>query len=77
MFVDEKRRSPLIEYLKGKGIGARLFYPALHAEPVYGRKGSYPVSERVARQGLWLPSSAFLKDEQIDFICQEIRSFME
>lgn len=75
VLVPQDKRVGLIEHLKTKGIGSRPFYPALHAEPVYARSGSYPVAEDVAKRGLWLPSSSKLTDEQITTICREIRSY--
>ncbi len=79
MFVDiltpKESRDPLIAYLKEKGIGTRLCYPALHAEPVYLRKESYPVAEEIAKRVLWFPSSLKLTDEDIKMICREVKSF--
>lgn len=79
MFIDilvpSELRESLIFYLREKGIGTRKCYPALHAEPVYKREGSYPVSEDIAKRGLWLPSSLKLKDEDIIMICAEIKNF--
>lgn len=77
IFVKDGHREKLIEYLKGKNIGARPFYPALHAEPVYNRPGNYPVAERIARQGLWLPSSSKLSNDEVEYICQEIKTFYD
>jgi perosamine synthetase len=77
ILVGDGKRDELIEYLKGKGIGTRPFYPALHAEPVYARKGSFPVAQRVAQQGLWLPSSSNLAAATIKRICMEIRAFFQ
>jgi perosamine synthetase len=75
ILVENGKRDELIQYLKERGIGTRPFYPALHAEPVYARKGSYPVAERIARQGLWLPSSSNLDDATIKRICTEVQFF--
>ncbi|MFH1088486.1 MAG: DegT/DnrJ/EryC1/StrS family aminotransferase, partial [Patescibacteria group bacterium] len=75
ILVPTERREGLIAYLKEKGIGTRLFYPALHAEPVYARSGSYPIAEEIAQRGLWLPSSSKLSDAQIKIICDEIRKY--
>lgn len=65
----------LREHLKEHGIGSRPFYPAIHSQPAYGLQGSYPHSEYAANHGLWLPSSSFLTDGQLQLICGEIRSF--
>lgn len=70
-----EQRDRLKEYLKEKGIGSREFYPPLHSEPVYGYNLRFPVTEEISSKGLWLPSSVFLKDEQILYICREIRNF--
>lgn len=69
-------RENLMLYLKEKGIGTRPFYPALHMEPAYHYDSlSFPVTEEVAKSGLWLPSSVKLTDGQIDYICNTIAGF--
>ncbi|MBU1092768.1 DegT/DnrJ/EryC1/StrS family aminotransferase [Patescibacteria group bacterium] len=79
MFVDVlvpmEKRAMLVNYLQEKGIGTRLSYPALHAEPVYSREGKYPVAENIAKRGLWLPSSSKLTDKEIARVCMEIKNF--
>lgn len=72
-----EKRDDLILYLKEKGVGTRKFYPALHAEPAFGYQGNYPIAEKIAKQGLWLPSSINLSNEQIDYICHCVRTFYE
>jgi perosamine synthetase len=77
ILVQNGQREPLIAFLKERGIGSRPFYPPLHGEPVYARTGSYPVSERISSQGLWLPSSSRLDNDDILWICEEICSFFK
>lgn len=78
ILVAEEKRDRLIEFLKVKGIGTRPFYPAIHTQPPYAWvSGQFSVSENVSKRGLWLPSSVFLKDEDIEYICQIIRKFYE
>ena len=72
-----EQRNELMIYLKERGIGTREFYPALHAEPAFGYKGEYPVAEKISKQGIWLPSSVKVNDEQIDYICHCIKLFYE
>jgi len=67
----------LKKYLKEQGIGSRLIYPALNSEPAYKVRGNFPISQKIAKQGLWLPSSSFLTDQQIRYICQKISNFYE
>lgn len=70
-----ENRTGLIDYLKSKNIGTREFYPPLHSEPAYNYAGSFPITEEISRKGLWLPSSSFLTDAQIEYICREIHEF--
>ena len=68
-------RDNLQNYLKGKQIGTRLMYPPLNKQIAYQIQGEHPVSELVGKNGLWLPSAAQLTDEQIVFICEQIKQF--
>ena len=70
-----ERRSDLQEYLKQKGIGTRIMYPPVNKQQAYQRVGHHPVSELVGRQGLWLPSSSQLTDQQIEAVCDAIVKF--
>ena len=76
-FIDILVPNPLalMEYLKEQGIGSRPFYPPLHSQPPYGLAGEYPNTEYVSVHGLWLPSSSFLSDEDIGYICENIWHF--
>jgi len=75
ILVDGRER--LAAYLEGNGIKTNPFYPALHQTPVYYDYGSFPVAEDVSRRGLWLPSSLKLTDEDIELICECVRSFYD
>jgi perosamine synthetase len=71
-----ERREELQAFLQASGIGTRPFYPALHSEPAYGySEMHFPVTEEIAKKGLWLPSSVKLTDDQIHYICDKIREF--
>lgn len=72
ILIKEGKRDILIDYLKKRGIGSRPFYPPLHSEPVYNRNENHPISELISKQGLWLPSSCKLSNDNIEFICKEI-----
>lgn len=78
-FVDVlvPEREALIIYLKENGIGSRPIYPALHSQPAYNIKGSYLNADKIAKEGLWLPSSVSLTKKEIEYICQKIRKFFE
>jgi perosamine synthetase len=57
--------------LAKKGIGTRPFFWPMHEQPVFQKMGlftgeSYPVAERLARRGFYIPSGVGLTDEQMD-----------
>ena len=72
--IDTKQ---MAQQLAEKGIATRPFFLGLHEQPVFHKMGlfigeRYPVAERIARQGLYLPSGHTLTDEQINYICDAI-----
>lgn len=72
----------MAERLAKKGIGTRPFFLGLHEQPVFHNLGlyigeHYPVAERIARQGLYLPSGHTLTEEQIESVCEAVRAVIE
>src|SRR5207253_4701821 len=64
--------------LKARGVETRPFFLGMHEQPVFRDRGlfegeSYPVAERLARQGLYLPSGLALEVGQIDRVCTAVR----
>ena len=52
------------------GIGTRHFFYPIHLQPAYNKMGlfigeSYPVAEKLAQKGLYIPAGMALTDEQI------------
>ena len=70
-----ERRADLQEHLKKRGIGTRVMYPPVNKQEAYKRVGDHPVSELVGQQGLWLPSSSQLTDQQIETVCDSVAEF--
>ena len=70
-----ERRADLQEHLKKRGIGTRVMYPPVNKQEAYQRVGDHPVSELVGQQGLWLPSSSQLTDQQIETVCDSVAEF--
>jgi perosamine synthetase len=67
--------------LKQRGIETRPFFLGLHEQPVFHRRGlfvheQYPITERIARQGLYLPSGLALTSEQISEVCQAVNEVL-
>ena len=57
--------------LYAEGVQTRPFFLGMHEQPVYRQMGffkneSYPVTERIARRGLYLPSGQAITELQID-----------
>ena len=64
----------LARQLKAKGIETRPFFLGMHEQPVFLERGlfqgeRYPVAERIARQGLYLPSGLAITREQLEQVC--------
>jgi perosamine synthetase len=64
-------RDELRRRLARQGIETRTFFVPVHLQPIYHRRyreQTYPVAERLCRQGMYLPSGPGLSDEDIDAI---------
>jgi perosamine synthetase len=67
--------------LRERGIETRPFFLGMHEQPVLRERGlfageHYPVTERLARQGLYLPSGVGITQQQIDAVCDAVREVM-
>lgn len=56
--------------LREKGVDTRPFFTGIHEQPVLRKMGlfrneQYPVAERIARKGFYLPSGLAITDDQI------------
>ena len=79
ILVDQ--RDDLQKFLSDRGIATGLHYPLpLHLQKAYShlghKKGSFPVTEMVARRLLSLPMYPELTREQIEYVAQSIKDFM-
>jgi len=66
------------ECLRREGVDTRPFFLGMHEQPVLHEMGlfvgeSYPVTERLARRGLYLPSGLNLGEPEIDTVCAAVR----
>ena len=63
--------------LQKRGIQVRRFYRPVHKQPVFKKmvkkENSFPNSNYLYDHGLWLPSTTNLSDNDIMFICENIR----
>jgi perosamine synthetase len=68
----------VIDALMERGVGSRPFFWPMHEQPVFRKAGlfhdcSHPHAERLARSGLYLPSSATLNNSQLERIADALR----
>jgi len=81
MVIDEETKlnaKELATRLRSDGVETRPFFLGIHEQPVFKKMGFFkdvalPVTERIARQGLYLPSGQAITDEQIDYIIEKVR----
>jgi perosamine synthetase len=64
--------------LKEHGVDTRPFFLGMHEQPVLRERGlfageSYPVTEFLARRGLYLPSGLGLGEAEIEAVCAAVR----
>lgn len=64
--------------LRTEGVETRPFFLGMHEQPVFRDRGwytgeAYPVAERIARYGLYLPSGLALTEAQIDRTVRAVR----
>jgi len=64
----ESGRDALKGYLEEKGIDTKVYFPAMHP---------LPIAEKVASQVLTLPMYSGLKTEEMDYIAEAVREFVE
>ena len=65
-----------------KGIGTRPFFWPMHEQPVFQKMGlfkeeCYPVAERLARRGFYIPSGMALSDGQIGEVAKAVTEVMK
>lgn len=67
----------LMSELSAHKIGSRPFFWPMHEQPVFRNMGlfrgkQYPVAERIARYGLYVPSGLGLESAQISEVCTAV-----
>lgn len=79
-FVDiyVEKRDELATFLKTKEIGTRTMYPLVTTqEPFlkYSTYGDMSADTQYSDQGLWLPSSLSLTDDEIEYVIESVQSW--
>jgi perosamine synthetase len=73
--------SHAMEKLRARGVGTRPFFWPMHEQPVLQKMGlfhneHYPVAERLARRGFYLPSGLALTEAQIDYVIDQFKTVL-
>ena len=85
IFIDESAgltASALADRLLEAHVETRPFFFGMHQQPVFQKRGlfhgeQFPVAERLARQGLYLPSGLTITDEQIVSVTTAVRESLK
>jgi len=73
------RKNIISETLLQRGIPSRVYYArGIHEERAFRmlnrREETFPITERVCREILCLPMHSYLKEEEVDLVCEVVNS---
>ncbi|MFL9924593.1 DegT/DnrJ/EryC1/StrS family aminotransferase [Herbaspirillum lusitanum] len=68
--------------LAEKGVGCRPFFYPMHLQPVLRKMGlfkgeSYPVAERIAERGFYIPSGMALTEVQMEEVAAKLKEILK
>jgi perosamine synthetase len=78
----EAAKQQIVAYLNKNQIGTRPFFWCIHEQPVFQNMGlfkdqHYPVAEKLARNGFYLPSGLGLDEEALIVVARTIKNYAE
>ncbi len=71
-------RDEVMRGLQAAGVPSRPYFTPIHLQPFYREKfgcqrGDFPVTEHLGDVSLALPFSGVMTEEQVDYVCQQLR----
>jgi dTDP-4-amino-4,6-dideoxygalactose transaminase len=77
-FPGEVDRNRIIQELQKKEIPSRPYFSPIHLQPFYEKefgykKGFFPETEMAGESCLALPFSGVMKNEQVEYVCENIK----
>jgi len=80
--VENELRNELRSYLATKGIFSKIFFDPVHLTKFYRqsfgfKEGDLPVTEEISKKVLTLPMHPMLKKEEVEYIVENTKQFME
>ena len=78
--IRSPQRDPLQAHFKNHGVGTEVYYPLpLHLQNCFAhlgyKQGDFPVSEQLAASSLALPVHSEMTTDDIEYVCDTLRSF--
>ena len=72
----------IMKKLKTCGVGTRSFFWPIHLQPVIKKMGllrtdSFPIAEKIARKGFYIPSGLGITDSEINRVSSELRAILD
>jgi len=77
----QEDRDMILRKLKEKGIGCSNYFSPIHLQPFYKkmfgyREVDFPVTEKVSKRTIALPFYNNLKEEEIDYVCENLKKII-
>ena len=72
----------IMKKLKTCGVGTRPFFWPIHLQPLIKKMGlfrtdSFPIAEKIARKGFYIPSGLGITDSEINRVSSELRAILD
>jgi perosamine synthetase len=74
---ERRDRDDILNKLREKGIGCSNYFTPIHLQPFYRKmfgykEGDFPVTEGVSERTIALPFFNNLREEEIDYVCENL-----
>jgi len=73
--IISSKRHALVEFLLKSKIRTRLFHKPLNVHKAFKTNQKFPISCKISKRGLYLPSSSNLTSKDIEYTCEKINKF--
>jgi perosamine synthetase len=78
----KRHRDELMRRLMAHGIECNNYFPPIHLQPFYRKtfgygKGDFPITESVSERTLALPFYNYLKEAQVQYVCDVLKTLLE
>lgn len=68
-------RSALANFLLENGFSSRAMYPPINSQKCIEQPGTFPVSEKIGREGLWVPCWPGMTDDTFENLISTLNRF--